>query len=250
MSDSKQLTDELKAVKLYYFEDNLEAFLASFQSKQSPLVEKVLRQMARDELQFRNQRSLERRIRSSKVGRVKPLADFDWDWPKSIDQAGISKLFDLDFIKESRNVLFCGPEGVGKTMLAKNLAHTAATQGYSSLYTTASNMIVNLQAGETAGIFRARLRSYLRVDLLVIDEIGYLSFNNQAADLLFDVITKRYEKNSIVVTTNLAFHDWGKIFPGASCVTAMIDRFTHHCDIFNINAKSYRLHEAKESQKK
>jgi len=114
---------------------------------------------------------------------------------------------------------------------------------------SATDLTTDLNAAQKVGVYRSRQRKYLRPHLLIVDEIGYLSFDAQAADLLFDVVTKRYEQSSIIFTTNLAFGDWGKIFPNATCVAALIDRFTHHCDIINIEGESYRLKEANQHVK-
>ena len=115
---------------------------------------------------------------------------------------------------------------------------------------SASELTLNLTSAYSAGIYRSRLRRYLRPSLLVIDELGYLSFDNKAADILFEVISKRYENSSVIITSNLAFNKWGNIFPGATCVTALVDRLTHHCDILTIEADSFRVKESKESKNK
>jgi len=139
--------------------------------------------------------------------------------------------------------------GLGKTMLACNIAHEAVLKGYSALFVEASKMLLDLGAQDSARALERRLRHYARPDLLCIDEVGYLSYDARAADLLFEVVSRRYESKSIVITTNLAFSDWPDIFPNASCVTALIDRLTHHADISLIEGESYRLREAEETRK-
>ena len=169
---------------------------------------------------------------------------------KKIDRHLVERLLGLDFIDGARNAILIGSQGVGKSMIAKNIAHLAASKGMSSLFVSASDLTADLNAAQKIGIYRARQRRYLKPRLLIVDEIGYLSFDAQAADILFDVVTKRYEKSSIIFTTNLAFNDWGKIFPNATCIAALIDRFTHHCDIVSIEGESYRLKEANQQSKK
>ena len=151
----------------------------------------------------RARRSLERRVRNAKLGRFKPLADFQWDWPKSIDRPLLESLFRLRFIDEHANVVLVGPNGVGKTMLAKNLAYTALLAGHTVTFTTASAMLNTLAAEDSASGLQRRLSRLCRPAVLCIDEVGYLSYGNRHADLLFEVVTRRYELGRpIVVTTN------------------------------------------------
>lgn len=242
------MNELFKELKLYYMDSYYDDFVKSFKAK-APVANEVLQKMAHLELEERKKRNIERRIRESRVGQMKPMKDFDWQWPKKIDRPRVESLLDLKFIDEKQNIILIGAEGVGKTMIGKNLAHLAAAKGKSSLFTSASELAVDLTAAYSAGVFRSRLKRYLRPALLVIDEIGYLSFDNKAADLLFDVVSKRYEKSAIVITTNLGFSEWTKVFPGAACITALIDRLTHHCEILEIDADSYRLKESKQHQR-
>ena len=142
---------------------------------------------------IRAQRSLERRLRGAHIGRFKALADFDWSWPKQCDRAAIEALMTLDFIKQAANVVLRGNNGVGKSMLAKNIAHQALVQGYTVRFTTAGAMLGELAAMDGDAALRRRLRHYVNPDLLVVDEIGYLSYSNRQADLLFELVNRRYE---------------------------------------------------------
>jgi DNA replication protein DnaC len=194
----------------------------------------------------RARRSLERRTARSRIGRFKPIADYDWSWPKHIERAKVEAAVQLDFLTEQRNVVLVAPQGLGKTMIAQNIAHQAVLQGHSVLFLTAAQLLLDLGAQESARGLDRRLRFYASVALLVLDEIGYLSFDPRNADLLFQVITRRYERKSLVLTTNLAFQDWPSIFPNASCATALIDRVIHHADVLAIEGDSYRLREAQQ----
>jgi len=194
----------------------------------------------------RARRSLQRRIRNAKTGRFKPMADFDWDWPEHIDRELVDDLFTFRFLDEPANVVLVGPNGIGKSMIARNLAHQALLRGTTVLFTTASDMLNDLAAQDSAAGLQRRLRRYCRPQLLAIDEVGYLSYDNRHADLLFEVVTRRYEEKPIVVTTNKAFTDWGTVFPNAACVVTLVDRLVHRSEVVNIKGESYRLKEARE----
>lgn len=192
----------------------------------------------------RAQRSLERRLSDARIGRFKALADFDWTWPKSCDRGAIEALMTLEFMAQSVNVVLRGNNGVGKSMLAKNVAHQALVQGYTVRFTSAGEMLGELAAMDGDAALRRRLRHYVNPDLLVIDEIGYLSYSNRHADLLFELVNRRYESKSTIVTTNKAFADWGEVFPNAACVVSLVDRLVHHSEVIGIEGESYRLKEA------
>ncbi len=194
----------------------------------------------------RHQRSQARRLRAAKIGSMKPLADFDWSWPKKIDRELVDELTSLEFIGEAANVILVGPNGVGKTMIAKNLAYQAVLRGFTVRFASASDLLSDLSSQDGPSALARRLRRYLQPTLLVIDELGYLSYNSHHADLLFDVINRRNQLKSTVVTTNKPFTEWNEVFPNASSVVALIDRLVHKAEIVEIVAESYRLKEAAE----
>jgi DNA replication protein DnaC len=198
------------------------------------------------EEQERGRRSLERRMRLARLGRFKALADFDWDWPGKIDQPAIRQLMRLDFIDEANNVILLGPNGVGKSTLAQNIAHQAVIGGYRVLFTTAAKMLNDLAGRDGDLALKRRLTYYAAPSLLVIDELGYLSYGTRHADLLFEVVNRRYETRATVVTTNKPFAEWSEVFPNASCVVSLVDRLVHHADILQIEGESYRMKEARE----
>ena len=194
----------------------------------------------------RARRSLERRLRCAHIGRFKPLVDFDWAWPTQCDQRAIAELMTLDFLGSATNAILVGPSGLGKTMVAQNIAHEAIIQGHNVLFATAGQLLGDLAGLDSDSALRYRLRRYAAPDLLVIDEVGYLSYSNRHADLLFELINRRHEKKSTLITTNKSFSEWSEVFPNASCVVAMIDRLVHHAEIIPIKGESYRHKEAQE----
>jgi DNA replication protein DnaC len=209
----------------------------------------LLEHIARIELDERSRRSLERRLSRSRIGRFKPMTDYDWSWPKKIDRDAVEAALRLEFLERAGNVVLVAPQGLGKTMIAKNIAHQAVLAGHSVLVVSASQMLLELGSQDSARSLDRRLRHYNRHQLLVVDEIGYLSYDNRNADLFFQVVSRRYEQKSLVLTTNLAFSDWPTVFPNATCATALIDRLVHHADVLSIEGESYRLRDAEVDKK-
>lgn len=194
----------------------------------------------------RARRGLERRVRAARVGRFKLMADFDWSWPREIDRERIEDLFELEFLKDGTNVVIDGPNGVGKTTIAQNLAHLAALRGFTVRFATASELLNELASQESQASLARRLKRVCRPQLLVIDEVGYLSYDSRYADLLFEVINRRHLQRSTVITTNKDFSEWGQVFPNAACVVGLIDRIVQRAELISIDAESYRQKEGKE----
>lgn len=198
----------------------------------------------------RKRRSLERRLRFAAIGRFKPMSDFDWKWPRELDREAIEELFTFGFLAEKANVVLAGPNGVGKSMISKNLAYQGLLRGHRVLFTTASAMLNGLAAQDGSLALQRKLKHYCGPELLVIDELGYLSYDNRHADLLFEIVTRRYELSSTVITTNKVFAEWNQVFPNAACVVTLVDRLVHRAEILSIDGESYRLKEANERKVK
>lgn len=244
-----ELVDRLRQLGLRATAAGLSDFVARA-TKDRASVTQILEGIADIEDKDRARRSLDRRLARSRLGRFKPMADFDWGWPSKIDRDRIEGVLRLDFLAEARNVVLVAPQGLGKTMVAQNIAHEAILAGHSVLVVSAAQLLLDLGAQDSARSLDRRLRHYAKQSLLVIDEVGYLAFDNRNADLLFQVVARRYERKSLVLTTNLPFRDWPTIFPNATCATALIDRVIHHADVIAIEGQSYRLRQAEDHSRK
>ena len=197
----------------------------------------------------RRARSLKRRLADARLGEFKPLADFNWDWPRRCDRMAVEDLMSLEFLEQAANVVLVGPNGVGKSTIAANIAHRAVLEGHTARFATAASMLGELAAIDSDTLLQRKLRFYARQHLLVIDEVGYLSYSNRHADLLFNIVSSRTHQNSTIITTNRPFSEWGEAFPNAACVVALVDRLVHNAEIIAIDGDSYRRKEAEERQK-
>jgi DNA replication protein DnaC len=244
MNPRNDLPAQLAQIGLRALPSDLDDFLArATKARWSPRV--LLEQMVQAEVAERSRRSLERRLRLSGIKKFKPMADFEWTWPSQIEREVIERALTLDFLPESRNLVLVGRNGLGKTMIAKNICHAAVLAGSSVLFRAAPALLEELQRQTPEGRHR-KLRSYANVGLLCIDEVGYLSFDDRAADLLYEVINRRYERKSVIVTTNRPFKEWNEVFPNATCIATLLDRLLHHAEVTVIEGDSYRKRESEQ----
>jgi DNA replication protein DnaC len=238
------LAAQMEQIGLRALAANLDDFLAlATRSHWSPLM--LLEQLAQAEAEDRHRRSMERRLRSSGIKSFKPMADYEWNWPSKIERDIIERALTLDFLDEARNLVLVGRNGLGKSMIAQNICHAAVLAGQSVLFRSAPALLEELHRQTLEGR-RRKLRTYANVGLLCVDEVGYLSFDDRAADLLYEVINCRYERKPLIVTTNRPFKEWNEVFPNATCIATLLDRLLHHADVTVIEGESYRVRESEQ----
>jgi len=241
---SNSLALQLQQIGLRAVPAELDDLLArATKARWSP--RQMLEQVAQLEADERSRRSLERRLRLSGIKTFKAMADFDWSWPTKIERDVIERAITLDFLHEGRNLVLVGRNGLGKTMIAQNICHAAVLAGNSVLFRSAPALLEELHRQTPEGR-RRKLRGYANFGLLCIDEVGYLSFDDKAADLLYEVINRRYERKSVIVTTNRPFKEWNEVFPNATCIVTLLDRLLHHADVTVIEGSSYRVRESEQ----
>jgi DNA replication protein DnaC len=240
-NDLAPLDAQLQLLHLHYIRDHYQALATKAAEHQlSPL--DFLAQLIEGEAALREQRSIERRIREARFPVLKTLDDFQWNWPKKINRPQIQNLFRMAFVATQTNIVLIGNVGLGKTHLAIALGHTACQNGHSVLFTTAVDIINTLAAAQSAGRLKREFHRYLKPALLIIDELGYLPIDKFGADLLFQIISQRYERAPMVITTNRVYKHWSQIFNNDSTLTsAILDRVLHHADTVIIEGKSFRM---------
>lgn len=235
------LPAQLQYLKLHFFLDNYKTLAKQAAEEQwDPL--KFLAHLIEGETLLRRERSTERRIRLARFPVIKTLDQFQWSWPKQINRLQVQHLFRLDFIANKANVILLGGVGLGKSHLATALGYCACLKGHSVLFSTAIDVINTLAAAQKAACLKQELNKYLKPKLLILDELGYLPIDKLGADLLFQIISQRYEQGAIIITSNRAFKKWPEIFNNDSTLTsAILDRLLHHAETVTIEGKSYRM---------
>jgi DNA replication protein DnaC len=238
---SNELRRQLGYLKLQFMQDHMEELARQAAAGGWSHVE-FLGHLVQGEAALRQDRARTRRIRQARFPVLKTLDQFDFTWPAKINRLQVQNLFRLKFIEDKANAILVGGVGLGKSHLAIALGYAACEAGFRVRFTTAIDVINSLSAAHDTGRFAAELRKYIRPELLVIDELGYLPLDKHGADLLFQIISQRYERGAIALTTNKVFKQWPSIFNNDSTLTsAILDRILHHAETLVIEGKSYRM---------
>ena len=235
------LKESLRYLKLPFMAEHYKKTAAIAASKQWSHMD-FFTMLIEQETEAKKDRAVQRRIKQARFPVIKTLDQFQWTWPDTINRLQVEHLFGLEFVEQKENVIFLGGVGLGKTHLSTALAYQACLNGFSVLFTTAIDVINALTAAQAAERFQTELRKCLKPNLLVLDELGYLPIDKHGADLLFQVISHRYEQGAMIVTTNRAFKNWAEIFNNDTTLTsALLDRMLHHAETVLIEGKSYRM---------
>ncbi len=239
--NDKHLREQLQYLKLPSILDNYEPEATVAAEKHLPHVE-YLGRLIEAEAEMRQDRSIQRRIKMARFPVIKTIEEFQWNWPTKINRLQVQNLFRLAFVDKQANVILLGGVGLGKTHLCTALGYAACLKGHSVLFASAIDIINTLAAAQNMGRLKTELKKYLRPTVLIVDELGYLPIDKKGADLLFQVISQRYERGSIILTTNKPFKKWPEIFNNDSTLTsAVLDRLLHHAEPVMIEGRSYRM---------
>lgn len=240
----EKLITDLKKLRLPAMAEMLDSYTKQAATNSMSYMD-FLSGLVLEEVSYKERRGVQNRIKSARFPVMKDLDDFDYTFQPSLNKKKLAELSNLRFVDNKENILFLGPPGVGKTHLATGLAVRGCETGYKVLFTTLNEMISVLMASLADNSFPAKLRTYIQPSLLVIDEVGYLPVPKEGANFLFQVVAKRYETGSIILTSNKSFADWGEVLGDSIIASAVLDRLLHHSTIFNIRGASYRLREKK-----
>jgi DNA replication protein DnaC len=236
----------LSVLQLTEIDALLETRLEQAAQQQSPYADFVCG-LLEAEVEARRTRALATRMRLAGFPAAKTLSQFDFSFQPSVEERTVRELATLGFVREASNVILLGPPGVGKTHLATGLAVAAIEGGHSASFVTAHDLVLDLGKASREGKLEARLRYYLKPRVLVVDEVGYLPLDPLGATIFFQLVSARYERGSILLTSNKSYADWGQVFGETSIATAILDRLLHHSTTINIRGESYRLKERKKA---
>src|SRR5499433_2994463 len=240
MSTLERLRTTLAALNLTAIDARLETLLETA-SKKEPAYADFLLEVISAEVEARRARYLKTRLQLAHLPYVKTFEQFDFSFQPSIDERQVRELRTLRFIHEASNVIFLGPPGVGKTHLSVALAEAAIQAGFGAYFMTAHDLVSDLGRAYREGRLDRRLRVYLAPRVLIIDEMGYLPLDEMGATIFFQLVSARYERGSIILSSNKSYGDWGSIFGDPIIATAILDRLLHHSTTINIRGESYRL---------
>ena len=237
---AERIRAHAERLRLANLGDELETLVARAEESQMGYLEFV-DLLLDEEVGVRESRRVTNALKLSGLPHHKRLAEFDFSFQPELDPRKVKDLATLGFVTERANVALLGPPGVGKTMIAVGLAIAACQAGFSIYFTTLDDMVRQLAEAESTGRFAKKLQTYLKPSVLVLDEVGYLPLSRDEANMVFQLISRRYERGSVICTSNKAFGEWGSVFGDDVLAAAILDRLLHHCDVVSINGPSYRL---------
>lgn len=240
MNKHTETLSYLGALGLTHLKDNFDHLLPSISGKEISYVD-FLHSILKEEIMAREKRSRDRRLQAAEFPYIRYPDDFDYAFNNSVTRRQISALLELNWIESAYNILFLGPSGIGKTHLAVTLGVQAVERGYKVSFVTMEKLLKLLKTEEISVRARQRLRRIMNSDLVIIDEIGFQPISRQESNLFFQVISNLYEQRSIIVTSNKGFEEWAELLQDPVITTAILDRLTHHSEIFNMTGQSYRL---------
>lgn len=236
----QNLISRFEELKLPKMAENINTYLDMIVDGKKTILE-ALGELCELELSNKTNLAIKGCVKVANFPFLKEIKDFDFSYQPSIDKSKIMDLITLRFIEQTENIIFCGTPGVGKTNLAVSIGIEAAKQRYSVYFISFHELMAQLKQARHENRLEAKIKWYCRYKLLIIDEVGYEKMDPETANLFFNLISKRYEKTSTIITTNLIFSKWADIFGEPILTNALLDRLLHHCSVININGPSYRL---------
>lgn len=234
------LINNLETLGLHRFKENIDSYLDMIASGSKTALDAIY-ELTEKEMHFRTEQAITGCVKVANFPYLKEIKEFDFSFQPSLDKAKIMDLMTLRFLEKSENVIFCGTPGVGKTNLAVSIGIAAAKQRYCVYFISFQDLINQLKKAASENRLDARIKFFCRYKLLIIDELGYQRMDTDSANLFFNLIAKRYEKSSTIITTNSPFSKWADIFQEPVLTNALLDRLLHHCSVININGPSYRM---------
>ena len=240
MSNYIKLTNNLEALKLERVKENLDKYIELINKKEKGVVD-ALYELTNLEIELMNEKAIYGCVRTAGFPFIKTFEDFDFSFQPTINKEQILDFKNLRFIENKENIIFVGSPGVGKTHLATSIGIVAAQNRDSTYFINCNDLISNLKKANSENRFMNRLNHYAKYKVLIIDEMGFLPIDSEGANMLFQLINKRYENHSTIITTNKPFGKWHEIFGDVTLANTILDRLLHHSHIININGNSYRL---------